>query len=105
MATLLGRAALIADRSLSGLELCRVYSERMDRWLAEIFADAGSPDGCALVAVGGYGRAELSPQSDIDLVLLHTGRKDIAEIADKLWYPVWDESLKLGHSVRTVKEA
>ena len=62
-------------------------------------------DGVALVAVGGYGRAELSPQSDIDLLLLHDGRPDIATIAERVWYPIWDEGLKLGHSVRTTKEA
>jgi [protein-PII] uridylyltransferase len=105
MAFPLDREALIGDRSISGLDLCLAYSERVDRWLAEVFADAGQPDDCALVAVGGYGRAELSPKSDIDLVLLHRGRKDIAGIAEKLWYPIWDEALKLGHSVRTVKEA
>jgi [protein-PII] uridylyltransferase len=105
MASPLGRAALIADRSISGLELCRVYSQQMDRWMSEIFADAGDPSGCALVAVGGYGRAEMSPQSDIDLLLLHDGRRDIGAIAEKLWYPIWDEGLKLGHSVRTTREA
>jgi [protein-PII] uridylyltransferase len=105
MATPLGADGLIRDRSISGLELCRAYSRRVDEWLAEVFQDAGEPGGCALVAVGGYGRAELSPRSDIDLLLLHAGRKDIADVAEKLWYPIWDEGLKLGHAVRTVKEA
>ena len=59
----------------------------------------------ALLAVGGYGRAELAPQSDIDVLLLHTGVKDIGAIAEAIWYPIWDEGLKLGHSVRTPKEA
>ena len=63
------------------------------------------PGGVALVAVGGYGRAELSLQSDIDVVLLHTGRSDIGTLADKVWYPIWDEGLKLGHAVRTTREA
>src|SRR5436190_17875267 len=61
--------------------------------------------GVALVAVGGYGRAELCPQSDIDVILLHGGRADIGTVADRLWYPVWDEGLRLGHSVRTSREA
>ncbi len=63
------------------------------------------PAGLALVAVGGYGRGELSLQSDIDVLLLHEGRDDIGELADRLWYPIWDDGLKLGHAVRTVKEA
>jgi len=101
----LGRDELIADRSVSGLELCRVYSQRVDAWLSALFDQAGDTDGCALVAVGGYGRAELSPRSDIDLLLVHRGRKDIGSVAEKVWYPIWDEGLKLGHAVRTIKEA
>jgi [protein-PII] uridylyltransferase len=59
----------------------------------------------ALLAVGGYGRRELCPGSDLDLVLIHRGRKDIAAVADRVWYPIWDAGVKLDHSVRTVKEA
>src|SRR5690606_8705539 len=43
--------------------------------------------------------------SDIDVVLLHAGRDDVGELADRIWYPVWDARLKLGHAVRTVNEA
>ena len=57
------------------------------------------------MAVGGYGRRELSLQSDIDVLLLHAGRDDIGELADRLWYPIWDARMKLGHAVRTAKEA
>ena len=59
--------------------------------------------------MGGYGRGELCPGSDLDLLLLHRGRGrdrgDLARLAEQLWYPVWDRGLKLGHAVRTVKEA
>ena len=100
--------ALADDTALVGRELCRAYSDLVDAWLAELFAqvvgDSGV-DGVALVAVGGYGRAELSLQSDIDVLLLHGGRSDIGAVADGLWYPIWDEGLKLGHAVRTVREA
>ncbi|MCD2464143.1 [protein-PII] uridylyltransferase [Streptomyces sp. MBT42] len=79
-----------------------------DDWLAALFAAAAPPRGVALVAVGGYGRAELSPRSDLDLLLLHDGSADkaaIAALADRLWYPVWDLGLALDHSVRTAAEA
>jgi [protein-PII] uridylyltransferase len=102
------RRALAEDRSLVGRDLCRAYSDLVDGWLAELLARAGEGPGLggvSLVAVGGYGRAELSLQSDIDVVLLHGGRSDIGAIADGLWYPIWDEGLKLGHAVRTVREA
>jgi hypothetical protein len=58
----------------------------------------------ALVAVGGYGRAELCPQSDLDLALLHRGRPEIAQIAEQIWYPIWDAGFKLGHAGGTVNE-
>lgn len=101
----LDRAGLLADQNLAGLPLCRAYSDLVDRWLGALFDGADAPDGVALLAVGGYGRAELSPQSDIDLLLVHEPKVDIAEVAERLWYPIWDEGLKLGHAVRTVKDA
>ena len=102
------RAALAADTSLVGRDLCRAYSDLVDTWLAELLAKVGERVGLqdvSLVAVGGYGRAELSLHSDIDVLLLHRGRSDIGTLADGLWYPIWDEGLKLGHAVRTVREA
>jgi [protein-PII] uridylyltransferase len=102
------RAQLAADDSLVGRALCDAWTSDVDGWLADLFAaalDGRDHRGVALVAVGGYGRAELSLQSDIDVLLLHAGRADIGELADRLWYPIWDARMKLGHAVRTVKEA
>src|SRR5579871_5185774 len=73
-----------------------------DRWLAGLL---GAEPGVALVAVGGYGRRELLPRSDLDVVLLHGGRDDIAGVADRIWYPVWDSGAELDHAVRTVPQA
>src|SRR5271170_4723879 len=75
---------------------------QVDRWLAELL---GAEPGVALVAVGGYGRRELLPRSDLDVVLLHGGRDNIAGIADRIWYPVWDSGAELDHAVRTVPQA
>ncbi len=94
----------------------------VDDWLAGLLADAlagtprpgrrrsGPPSGpagagVALVAVGSLGRRELPPHGDLDLVLVHDGRPEIAALADALWYPIWDAGLRLDHSVRTVAEA
>ena len=102
------REALQQDTSLVGAALCRRYSDLVDAWLAELLEAAEAEHGrggVALVAVGGYGRAELSLQSDIDVVLLHDGRPDIGALADRIWYPIWDQGLKLGHAVRTEREA
>ena len=57
------------------------------------------------MAVGGYGRAELCPYSDLDVILIHRGRRNIAATADRIWYPVWDEGIALDHSVRKPNEA
>src|SRR5580693_3530840 len=73
-----------------------------DRWLAELL---GAEPGVALVAVGGYGRKELLPGSDLDVLMLHDGRDGIARIADRIWYPVWDSGAHLDHAVRTVPQA
>src|SRR4051794_11154405 len=101
------RAVLLADNTKRGAAWCRAHSDLVDEWLAGLFdAAAGDGDGgLALVAVGGYGRAELCPQSDIDVMLVHDGRRDVAAVADRIWYPIWDEGLHLGHSVSTVREA
>ena len=82
----------------------------LDSWLGSLLDDAvartpAGTDGLALVAVGSLGRRELPPFGDLDLVLVHDGRPDIASVADALWYPVWDAGLRLDHSVRSVAEA
>ncbi|MFE1879235.1 [protein-PII] uridylyltransferase, partial [Streptomyces diastatochromogenes] len=83
-------------------------AELPDAGLAGLFtAAADGLTGVSLVAVGGYGRGELSPRSDLDLLLLHDGSDPgaVAALADRLWYPVWDLGLALDHSVRTPAEA
>ena len=79
-----------------------------DAWLTEGFATAMSSvtDPFCLVAVGGYGRGELTVGSDLDLLLLHkSGAVEAARAAEALWYPIWDTGVPLDHSVRTVSEA
>lgn len=101
------RQSLIDQPDLHGDDFCRAYTSVADRWLTELFEHATGRDdrGIALVAVGGYGRQELCPYSDLDVVLLHRGRRDISAMADKIWYPVWDEGIALDHSVRRPAEA
>lgn len=98
------RADLIAS-GLRGPALRRALAAAADAWLRELLAPE---PGLALVAVGGYGRAQLSPGSDLDVILLHDGSRDgaaIAAVADAVWYPIWDDKTKLDHSVRTPKQA
>ncbi len=77
-------------------------------WLGKGAAAAGvdtAVPGVALAAVGGLGRRELVPFSDLDLLLLHNGNSRVGEIADAIWYPLWDAKIGLDHSVRTPGEA
>jgi [protein-PII] uridylyltransferase len=79
----------------------------MDARLQELFAASGAGDSLALVGVGGYGRGELSPRSDVDVVLLHEpGVKEstVKEIADAIWYPLWDDGVDLDHAVRSTRQ-
>jgi [protein-PII] uridylyltransferase len=79
-----------------------------DGWIGESFAAAitAVTDPFCLVAVGGYGRRELTMGSDLDLLLLHrASASEASHVADAIWYPVWDSGVKLDHSVRTVSEA
>ncbi len=96
------RKQLLSDESLQGLAFCRAYAGLVDEWLAELLGD--EPD-VALVAIGGYGRAELAPGSDLDIVLLHRDRRDIDEVAERVWYPIWEEGIALDHSVNTLDGA
>ena len=87
-------------RDLSALRAER--TAQADAWLRDLL---GGADGVALVAVGGYGRGELGPGSDLDVMMLHDGRSDVVQIADQVWYPIWDAGWQLDHSVRTVADA
>ncbi len=97
------RDDLFDDLSLTGSAFTHAYTERLDGWIRAVAEDIGVPAGVALVAVGGYGRQEMCPQSDLDIVLVHRPDADIATFADQVWYPMWDAGMKLGHRVDTVE--
>jgi len=103
------RDRLIGDATLQGPAFCRALATATDTWLCERFAEAvtAAPPGgpVALLAVGGYGRGELAPFSDLDVLLVHGRKTSVDATASALWYPIWDAGLKLGHAVRTVRQA
>jgi [protein-PII] uridylyltransferase len=87
----------------------RARADDADRVVADAFAAAVGPDptGLVAVAVGGYGRRELSPRSDLDVVLLHdpdVPEERVREVAEGLWYPLWDAGVPLDHSVRDARQ-
>src|ERR1700720_269636 len=97
----------LADDRLAGSAWCKRHADLVDEWLGGLFEQVAGDqtEGAALVAVGGYGRSELCPQSDLDLVLLHHRGSDVIRLADAIWYPIWDAGVRLGHSVCTPREA
>jgi [protein-PII] uridylyltransferase len=101
-----------------GREICARRAELIDILLQYVFdaaATAARRNGTAkvplaLIALGGYGRGELNPFSDIDVMLLHhQGKKGISphleEMVQQVLYLLWDSGFKVGHSTRSIKEA
>ncbi|MEI8083109.1 MAG: [protein-PII] uridylyltransferase, partial [Actinomycetes bacterium] len=100
------RRELLEQVGRPGPDSRRALVVLTDDWLADLFVASGAADlPCALVAVGGYGRANLAPGSDLDLLLLHQKGADVSAVAERIWYPVWDGGMRLDHSVRTPAEA
>ncbi|MFJ4232937.1 [protein-PII] uridylyltransferase [Cellulosimicrobium cellulans] len=83
-----------------------VTSSLQDLWRDA--TDGVAADGIALAAVGSLGRGDMGPASDLDLVLVHDGRShtadDVARVAERLWYPLWDAGVDLDHSVRSLSQ-
>jgi [protein-PII] uridylyltransferase len=92
---------LPASIGSGGRDFCEAWTAALDSWFGSV---AGQPAGVAVLAVGGYGRREMCPQSDIDVLVVHKPRERVDELAASLWYPLWDAGLRLGNGVRTVKE-
>jgi [protein-PII] uridylyltransferase len=109
------------EAGASGLEIVRRRSEIMDEMLKRLFdyalASYGAdgrderPTTVALVALGGYGRGELSPWSDLDVMFLFPAKTKLATIkpfqehlTKEILYPLWDCGLKVGHSIRTLDQ-
>src|SRR5229473_8558061 len=98
-----------------GREICARRGELVDVILRHVFSAATSAVGqlktsLALIALGGYGRGELNPFSDVDVMLLHdksAGKVPpyLEQIVEQILYLLWDIGFKVGHSTRSIKEA
>ncbi len=108
------------EKGDGGLRVAKARTMMMDVLIEHLFQNAMAvyaqkkgppPYPVAMLALGGYGRAELCPLSDIDIMFLYPKRarrealKPLQEImSDEILYPLWDLGLKVGHSSRTVRE-
>ncbi len=91
----------------------RNRSNEGDLLLTQLFqsalleVDGADSDDVAIAAVGGFGRGELSPGSDLDILILHRGtlsEENLSSFVNKILYPLWDKKMKVDHSVRTRSE-
>jgi [protein-PII] uridylyltransferase len=93
----------------AGIDPLRQYSDLVDRFLVDRFQEVAAEDtetSVSIVALGGYGRQELFPRSDIDLMILYRPEyKEVGKVADGILYPLWDTGLEVGHGVRSVEES
>jgi [protein-PII] uridylyltransferase len=90
----------------SAADLLRRQAQLIDRKLKEVWVSRAMPRNAALAAVGGYGRGELFPCSDVDLLILLAAPADaaLARKLEDLVGTLWDIGLEVGHSVRTIDE-
>jgi [protein-PII] uridylyltransferase len=114
------RLKLLHRQGVGGREICAGRAAMLDALLRHLWATAKSSlseqaqkefPPLALVAIGGYGRAELNPHSDIDFMFLHDGQiaankplPYLSRLIDGVLYPLWDIGLKVGHSVRSIDD-
>ena len=114
------RLKLLHRAGAGGREICEGRAAILDALLRHLWASAKASLSAeaqkefpplALVAIGGYGRAELNPHSDIDFMFLHDGQiaankplPYLSRLIDGVLYPLWDIGLKVGHSVRSIDD-
>jgi [protein-PII] uridylyltransferase len=104
-------AASLAGPRADGVGRRRAVADLVVQRLGELWGKATADldtSGIALGAVGSIGRGDASPISDLDLLLVHEGRgrspEELRQLAERLWYPVWDAGLDLDHSVRSLAQ-
>jgi [protein-PII] uridylyltransferase len=114
------RLKLMHRAGADGREICQARAAILDALLRHLWATAKKNLSAqaqkefppiALVALGGFGRAELNPHSDIDFMFLHDGQvvgtkplPYLAKLIDGILYPLWDIGLKIGYSVRDLAD-
>ncbi len=93
-------------QGLSGRDLLEEHTQLIDASIRHYYqgCPADLRDQIALVALGGYGRGELFPFSDVDILLLHTPEvsEALTPVAEAIFYPLWDAGLEVGHGVRSI---
>src|SRR5215467_15185984 len=88
--------------SHAGIADARARSVAVDELVAPLLASL--PPRVAAVALGAYGRRELTPHAEVELLLLHTGDLGSQQVTEQVWYPLWERKLHLDPAQRTIHE-
>jgi [protein-PII] uridylyltransferase len=105
--TLLEAFAAARPSAQAAVTLTRGLARLVDATLADLWIASGMPPGTALVAAGGYGRGELFPRSDVDVLVLlppEVGAESVRPAIERFITSCWDIGLEIGSSVRTIDE-
>ena len=103
------------DAGAGGRELVAAYTDAVDRLVRFLFANASAHfmsrfarlnQQCVVIAQGGYGRGELNPSSDIDLLFLYPWKVNpyVETVAEVILYALWDAGLTVGNALRNIRE-
>lgn len=93
----------LLDKGYSGRQLTGIYTQKVDSFLQEIFRSIDGDAALCLIALGGYGRAELAPYSDIDIMFLAKDKAG-SKKAGAVLYKFWDTGLPISHCFRTPED-
>jgi len=111
-----GRIEAAHRQGASGLEVVGLHTELVDALICQLFRLADESvtrsarertEGCAVVALGGYGRRELNPGSDVDVMFLYRRHMDdyVSAVLNHVLYFLWDLGFSVGHSCRSLADA
>ena len=84
----------------SGIEACHALSDARDARVVDLAAKHGAPPDLSILAVGGYGRRELAPRSDLDLLFLAADPDAVAPVVEAILHDLWDQRLQIGFATR-----
>ncbi len=87
----------------AGVNVEAIISDKLDEIIRDLWGDRDYPDSFALMAIGGYGRASIHPQSDVDLLFFFKDVIDEDAIKAVL-HPLWDLQFKVGHQIRNADD-
>jgi [protein-PII] uridylyltransferase len=110
-----GRLFELHRAGAGGMEIVAAYTGMFDHLICHLYDAAceeaarrfpGQKAGCAVIAQGGYGRGELNPQSDVDLLFLYQWKATplVESVTEKILYTLWDAGLQVGNAVRNIGE-